>query len=118
MKLTYWINKGLKGEKCFVEEFNKNDLLAPIYGETRLERCFYLGKGYDTEFDMHIYVLNKKELKQALEYLDILVSDAKAKKMNELWYVLDRELRDDGFKFLVIAFEYDGEKKTVKNDES
>lgn len=33
MKLTYWINKGLKGEKCFVEEFdNKRDLLSPIYG--------------------------------------------------------------------------------------
>ncbi len=37
MKLTYWINKGLKGEKCFVEEFSKDDLLAPIYGEDKVE---------------------------------------------------------------------------------
>lgn len=108
MKLTYWINKGLKGEKCFVEEFDKrHDLLAPIYGVDCLERCFYLGKGYDTEFDMHVYVLNRKELKHALEYLDILVSYAKAKKMAGLWYDLDRELRDDGFKILVMAFEYE-----------
>lgn len=108
MKLTYWVNKGLKGEKCFVEEYDsRDDLLAPIYGETRLERCFYLGKGCDTEFDMHVYVLNKEELRKALEYLDILASDAKAKKMAGLWYDLDRELRDDGFKILVIAFEYE-----------
>lgn len=107
MKLTYWINKGLKGEKCFVEEFSKDDLLAPIYGEDCLERCFYLGKGYDTEFDMHVYVLNEEELRKALEYLDILVSDAKAKKMTGLWYDLDRELRDDGFKILIVAFEYE-----------
>lgn len=108
MKLTYWINKGLKGEKCFVEEFdNRDDLLAPIYGKDCLERCFYLGKRYDTEHDMHVYVLDKKELKHALEYLDVLVSDAKAKKMTGLWYDLDRELNDDGFKILVIAFEYE-----------
>lgn len=31
MKLTYWVNKGLKGEKCFVEEFdNRDELLASI----------------------------------------------------------------------------------------
>lgn len=107
MKLTYWVNKGLKGERCFVEEFSRDDLLAPIYGEDTVERCFYLCKGYNTEFDMHIYVLDKKELKHALEYLDILVNDAKAKKMAGLWYNLDRELHDDGFKILVIAFEYE-----------
>ena len=108
MKLTYWVNKGLEGEKCFVEEFDSRDgLLAPIYGEAMMERCFHLGKGYDTEFDMHVYVLNKEELRKALEYLDILVSNAKAKKMTRLWYDLDRELRDDGFKILVIAFEYE-----------
>lgn len=108
MKLTYWINKGLKGEKCFVEEFdNRDDLLAPIFGVFRMERCIHLGKGYDTESDMHVYVLDKKELKHALEHLDVLVSDAKAKKMTGLWYDLDRELHDDGFKILVIAFEYE-----------
>lgn len=107
MKLTYWVNKGLKGEKCFVEEFSRDDLLAPIYGETRLERCFYLGKEYNTEFDMHIYVLDKKELKQALEYLDILVNGAKAKKMTGLWHELNKELHDDGFKILIVAFEYE-----------
>lgn len=107
MKLTYWINKGLKGEKCFVEEFDsRDDLLDPIYGEAIMERCFYLGKGYDTEFDMHVYVLNKKELRTALEYLDILVSNLKSKKMTDLWYDLDRELRNDGFKILIVAFEY------------
>lgn len=107
MKLTYWVNKGLKGEKCFVEEFSKDDLLAPIYGKECLERCFYLGKGYDTEFDMHVYVLNKKELKHALEYLDVLVSSTKPRKMTGLWYDLDRELHDDGFKIFVIVFEYE-----------
>lgn len=107
MKLTYWVNKGLKGEKCFVEEFSKDDLLAPIYGTDKVERGFYLGKGYNTESDMHVYVLNKKELKHALEYLDILVSDANAKKMTGLWYDLYRELHDDGFRILVIAFEYE-----------
>lgn len=108
MKLTCWVNKALKGERCFVEEFdNKHDLLAPIYGETRLERCFYLGKEYDTESDMHIYVLNRKELKHALEYLDVLVSDSKSKKMTGLWYDLNRKLYDDGFKILVVAFEYE-----------
>lgn len=107
MKLTYWINKGLKGEKRFVEEFSKDDLLAPIYGEDCLERCFYLGKGYDTESDMHVYVLNKTELKHALEYLDVLVSGTKPRKMTGLWYDLDRELHDDGFKILIMAFEYE-----------
>lgn len=56
---------------------------------------------------MHVYVLNREELKRALEYLDILVSDAKSKKMTGLWYALDRELRDDGFKILVVVFEYE-----------
>ena len=108
MKMTYWINKGLKGEKCLVEEFdNRHDLLAPIYGVDKVERCFYLGKNYDTEFDMHVYVLNKKELEHALEYLDILVSDSKSKKITGLWYDLNRELYDDGFKILVVAFEYE-----------
>jgi hypothetical protein len=108
MRLTYWVNKGLKGEKCFVEEFdNRDDLLAHIYGEAILERCFWLGKDYDTEFDMHVYVLNKKELEHALEYLDVLVSDSKSKKMTGLWYALNRELYDDGFKILVVAFEYE-----------
>lgn len=84
MKMTCWINKGLKGEKCFVEEFdNKHDLLAPIYG------------------------VDKKELIHALEYLDVLVSDSKSRKITELWYDLNRELYDDGFKILVVAFEYE-----------
>ena len=108
MKLTYWVNKGLKGERCFVEEFDsRHDLLAPIYGEAILERCFWLGKGYDTEHDMHVYVLNKKELEHALEYLDVLVSGVKSKKMADLWCALDIKLRDDGFKILVVAFEYE-----------
>jgi hypothetical protein len=108
MKLTYWVNKGLKGEKRFEEEFDsRHDLLAPIYGEAILERCFWLGKGYDTEFDMHVYVLNKKELKHALEYLVVLVCASKSKKITGLWYALNRELYDDGFKILVVAFEYE-----------
>lgn len=108
MKMTYWINKGLKGEKCFVEEFNdRDDLLAPIYGVDKVERCFYLGKNYDTEFDMHIYVLNKKELIHALEYLDVLVSDSKSRKITGLWYDLNRELYNEGFKILVVAFDYE-----------
>lgn len=107
MKITYWVNKGLKGEKCFVEEFSKDDLLAPIYGEDKVERCFYLAKGYNTEFDMHVYVLNKKELKHALEYLDVLISGTRPRKMTGLWHDLDRELHDDGFRILVVAFEYE-----------
>lgn len=106
MKLTYWVNKGLKGEKCFVEEFSKDDLLAPIYGMGVLERCFYLGKGYNSEFEMHIYVLNKDELKRTLEYLDILTSESHDKKLTGLWYTLNKELDRDGFKILVVAFEY------------
>lgn len=108
MKMTYWINKGLKGEKYFVEEFdNKHDLLAPIYGVDKVERCFYLGKEYDTGFDMHIYVLNKKELIHALEYLDVLVRDTRSRKMTRLWYDLNGELYDNRFKILVVAFEYE-----------
>lgn len=114
MKLTCWVNKGLKGEKCFMEEFDsRHDLLAPIYGEAILERCFWLGKGYDTEFDMHVYVLNKKELKRALEYLDILVRCTESKKITRLCYDLNKELYfdeihlGDGFKILIVAFEYD-----------
>lgn len=107
MKLTYWVNKGLKGEKCFVEEFSKDDLLAPIYGEDKIERCFYLAKGYNTGSDMHVYVLEREELKHALEYLDVLISGTRPRKMTGLWHDLDRELHDDGFRILVIAFEYE-----------
>jgi hypothetical protein len=56
---------------------------------------------------MHVYVLDKKELKHALECLDVLVLDSKAKKMTGLWYTLNRKLHDDGFKILIIAFEYE-----------
>lgn len=111
MKLTYWVNKGLKDEQCFEENFNNADLLnymlSCIHGGDCLERCFWLGKGYNSEFEMHIYVLNKDELKRTLEYLDILTSQSHDKKLTGLWYTLNKELDRDDFKILIVAFEYE-----------